>query len=478
MGLPVSDRDLCFTPATRLLALYRRRAVSPLEVTRAILARIARVNPVLNAYCTVAAEPALDAARRATAALGRRSARLGALHGVPVSIKDNAETKGIRTTWGSKVFERHVPDADALVVARLKAAGAIILGKTNLPEFAAGANTFNAVFGVTRNPWNPALTCAGSSGGAAVALATGLGPLAEGSDLGGSLRLPAAFCGVVGFRTSPGLVPVHPTALGWDSLSVQGPMARTVGDTALMLSAIAGADPRAPISYAVDPRAFLRAVRAPGVRGLRIAWGGGLGVTPVDAEVLALARAAGTVFRRLGARVEDAHPDLTGLDEVVRTTRGLSMAARHADKLAAWRGVLQDNLVRNIDEGLALGAAEIGRGERLRTELWHRARAFFERYDLILTPTAPVPPFPVEVAYPREIDGRPVAHYIAWAFLTYAFTILGVPAISVPCGFTRAGLPVGLQIAGRWRDEAGVLRAAAAFERAAPWADRYPPEPA
>src|SRR5204863_4552237 len=248
-------------------------AVSPLDLVQAVLARLERVNPRLNAYCTVAADPALEAAKKATAA-ARRRARLGPLHGVPVSIKDLTPTKGIRTTWGSKIFEHHVPDEDALVVARLKAAGAIVLGKTNTPEFGAGANTFNEVFGITRNPWNPALTPGGSTGGGAVALATGLGPLAQGTDLGGSLRLPAAFCGVVGFRTSPGLVPVWPATLAWDPWSVQGPMARTVADTALMLAAIAGPDPRAPLSYPVDTPTLTRAVRAPGIKGLRVAWGG------------------------------------------------------------------------------------------------------------------------------------------------------------------------------------------------------------
>src|SRR5438309_6253291 len=226
-------------PATKLVPLIARGAVSPLELVQAVLARLERVNPRLNAYCTVAAEPALEAAKKATAA-ARRRARLGPLHGVPVSIKDLTPTKGIRTTWGSKIFEHHVPEEDALYVARLKAAGAIVVGKTNTPEFGAGGNTFNAVFGATRNPWNPALTCGGSSGGAAVALATGMGPLAQGTDLGGSLRTPAAFCGVVGFRTTPGLILVYPADLGLDSLSVTGPMARTVGDVALMLSAMAG----------------------------------------------------------------------------------------------------------------------------------------------------------------------------------------------------------------------------------------------
>jgi len=472
----MTNEELCFTPATRLVALIRRRQVSPLEVTRAVLERIERVNPALNAYCTVAAEQAVAAAQRATRALTGRAA-LGPLHGVPVSIKDLTPTRGIRTTWGSKIFEDHVPEHDAIVVERLKAAGAIVIGKTNTPEFGAGANTFNAVFGATRNPWNPALTCGGSTGGGAVALATGMGPLAQGTDLGGSLRIPAAFCGVVGLRPSPGLVPAYPVPVAWDSYSVSGPMARTVADLALMLSVIAGPDPRSPISYPIDARTFTAAVRRPVLRGARIAWSPDLGITPVDHEIRRVAESATLVWRRLGAHVDEAHPDFTGLLDIVLASRGFSMVARHEDKLPKWREVMQENLVKNIEYGLGLRASDVGRAERARSELWERVRTFQERYDFIVTPTTAVGPFPVEIPYPREINGRPMANYIQWVLLTYAFTVVGLPAISVPCGVTREGLPVGLQIVGRWRDEASVLRAAAAFEQAAPWADRRPPVP-
>jgi len=467
--------DLCFTSASRLAALIRRRKVSPLEATQAVLAQIERVNPKVNAYCTVAAESALADARKATAALTRRRARMGVLHGVPVSIKDNTPTKGIRTTWGSKIHEHHEPTEDALIVERLRAAGAIVVGKTNTPEFAAGANTRNDVFGATRNPWNPALTCGGSTGGGAVALAMGMGPLAQGTDLGGSLRIPAAFCGVVGLRTSPGLVPVYPIALAWDSYGVQGPMARTVADIALMLAAIAGPDPRSPLSYFVDPRAFGRAVTRPSVRGLRIAWGGDLGLTPVDDEVLTIARAAMAVFRKLGARVTDDHPDFDGVRDVVRISRGARMVGLYEELLPKWRDVMQHNLVRNIEQGLQLTASDIARSERQRSVLWSRVREFCRHHDLIATPTAAVRPFPVETWYPTEINGRPMSDYTAWLMLTYAFTVVGLPAISIPCGFTRDGLPVGLQLAGRWRDEGTVLCAAAAFESAAPWHERRPP---
>ena len=471
----MSDRDLCFTPATELARLFRARKVSPLEVMQSVLARIDAVNPRVNAYVTVARDSALRAARQATRAL-RPGATLPALHGIPVSIKDLTPTKGIRTTWGSKVFEDHVPAEDSLVVARLKAAGAIVVGKTNTPEFGAGGNTYNAVFGATRNPWNLALTCGGSSGGAAVALACGMGPVAQGSDLGGSLRMPAAFCGVVGFRTTPGLVPVYPKDLAWDSLAVTGPMARTVGDVALMLSAMAGPDDRAPLSYDVDTRVFVGAVRRPSIRGWRVAWTPDLdGLIAVDPEVAGVAERAARVLGSLGARVRTASPSFAELNEIVLGTRGLSMAALHADKLPRWRDQMQKGLVWNIEQGLALTSREIGGAEKLRSILWERVRRFMESYELLVLPTVPVKPFPVEQPYPTEIGGKPLQNYIQWVALTYAISVVGLPAISVPAGFTRDGLPVGIQIVGRRRQEAAVLSAAAAFERAAPWADRIPP---
>jgi amidase len=358
----------------------------------------------------------------------------------------------------------------------LKAAGAIVVGKTNTPEFGAGGNTFNALFGATRNPWNPALTCGGSSGGAAVAVATGMGPIAEGSDLGGSLRTPAAFCGVVGFRTTPGLIPRYPRALVWDSLSVTGPIARTVGDVALMLYAVAGADERAPLSYEVDPSEFTRAVKAPSIKGWQVAWTPDLnGLLPVDEEVATVAQEALKVLRALGARIEAGCPDFSEVHQIVPGTRGLAMVALHADKLPRWRDKMQKELVRDIEQGLALSASDIGRAEMLRSELWHRLRSFMASRDLLVLPTVAVPPFPVEQPYPTQINGKPLNNYTQWLYLTYGISLTGLPAISVPCGFTRSGLPVGLQIVGRRGRDASVLRAAAAFEAAAPWAERVPP---
>jgi amidase len=470
------NRDLCFIPASQLVRLYHARKVSPLEVMRAVLARIDAVNPAVNAYVTVARDSALTLAGAATRALGRKGTTLPPLHGVPVSIKDLTATKGIRTTWGSVIYQDYVPDEDDLVVQRLKAAGAIIVGKTNTPEFGAGGSTFNAVFGATRNPWNTGLTSGGSSGGAAVAVATGMGPIAQGSDLGGSLRTPAAFCGVLGFRTTPGLVPSHPRTLVWDALGVTGPIARTVADVALMLSAIAGPDERAPLSYEVDTSQFTRAVKAPSIKGWRVAWTPDLGgLIPVDEEVASVASSTIRVLRGLGAKVQAACPDFSQVNDIVRGTRALTMVALHADKLPQWRDRMQKGLVQDIDQGLALTTQEIARSEVLRSVLWHRVRAFMATRDLLVLPTVAVSPFPVEQPYPTEINGEPLEHYTQWLFLTYAITMTGLPAISVPCGFTRSGIPVGLQIVGRRRQEAAVLRAAAAVEAAAPWADRIPP---
>ena len=471
----MSDRDLTFVPAAELVRLYRARRVSPLEVMQAVFARIDAVNPTVNAIVTVARDGALWHARRATAAL-KRSAPLPPLFGVPVAIKDVTPTAGIRTTQGSKLFEDHVPAEDALVVQRLRAAGAIVLGKTNTPEFAFGPNTVNTIFGATRNPWDLTRTAGGSSGGAAAALATGMCPLAEGTDLGGSLRGPASFCGVVGFRTTPGLIPRYPSALAWDSYSVEGPMARTVGDTALMLSVMAGPDDRAPLSYEVDARQFVTATRAASVKGWRVAWTVDLGgLVLVDDEVRAIFEQAVSAFRSLGARMEGACPDMSDVPEIVRLTRGQLMVARHADKLPEHRAVLQAGLVENTEAGLAQSPREIAEGELRRTRQWQRVRGFLETRDVWLTPTMAVPPFPIEHPHILEVNGKPVGKAMQRSHLTYAFSVLGLPAISIPCGFTRGGLPVGLQIVGKRRGEAAVLRAAAAFELAQPWADRRPP---
>jgi amidase len=471
-----NSRDLCFLPAAALARLYRARKVSPLEVMQAVLSRIDAVNPAVNAYVTVVRDSALAEARRASRLLSRKSLALPPLHGVPVSIKDLFATKGIRSTWGSLIYKDYVPDADDLVVQRLKAAGAIVVGKTNTPEFGAGGNTSNAVFGATRNPWNPALTPGGSSGGAAVAVATGMGPVALGSDLGGSLRVPAAFCGVVGFRTTPGLIPSHPRTLVWDTLGVIGPIARTVADTALALAVMAGPEDGDPLSYEVDTSQFTRAVNRPSIRGWRVAWTPDLdGLIPVDDEVRRVTQDALPVFRSLGANVEAACPAFSEVPDIIRGTRALTMVALHADRLPKWRESMQRELVLDTEHGLSLTTRDIARSEVLRSVLWQRVQTFMASRDLLVLPTVAALPFPVEQAYLTEINGRPLDQYFQWFSLTYGITLTGLPAISVPCGFTRYGLPVGLQIVGRRRQEVAVLQAAAAFEAAAPWSGRIPP---
>ena len=462
--------DLAFTDAAELVELYRRRDASPLEALDACLERIDAVDGVLNAYVTVDREGARDAAR-----LAADASVTGPLHGVPVGIKDLTETAGMRTTFGSTIYTDNVPDVDALLVERLRAAGAIILGKTNTPEFGAGANTFNAVFGPTRNPWDPALTCGGSSGGSAVALAAGMSPLCEGSDLGGSLRTPASFCGVVGFRTTPGLVPSWPDSLPFDGLAVTGPMSRSVADCALMLSVMAGPDDRAPLSYDVDTAAFTEAVLEPSVAGWRVAFTPDLdGLLPVDPEVAEICERAVRTLGTLGARIEHASPDFHDVRAIVRATRGLSMVVYHDDHYRDHAAALQSGLRGNIEQGLALTSPQIADGLRRRTALWEQVRGFMADRELLCVPTSPIMPFAVEQPFPTEIAGRAMEDYTEWLSLTYAITVTGLPVISLPVGFTAAGLPVGMQIVGRRRREVDVLRAAAALERELAL-DRRPP---
>lgn len=469
------EEELCFLPALKLRDLIRRKAVSPVEVIQTFLNRIERVNPTLNAYCTVVPELALQEAKKAELKIMKKRP-LGPLHGIPVSIKDVTLTAGIRTTFGSKIYENFIPDQDALVVERLKKAGAIILGKTNTPEFAAGGSTFNKVFGITRNPWNTNFNSGGSSGGAAAAIAAGLGPLAEGNDLGGSLRIPASFCGVVGLRPSPGRAPFVPNELCWDPFNVEGPIGRTVSDVALMLDVISGPDDRCPISLPEEKKGFLGAVKNLSIKGFRVAWGGNLNLTPVDPEVLDIAQSAAKLFLKLGCRLEERAPDLQGVKETALIYRGLRYVSLYQDRVEdpEFKSLVNPLVTGNVEQGLKFSIRDLARAERQRSDLWQRVKAFFDDTDLLLTPTVPIPPFPAETIFPTEVNGKPMENYIDWVMLTYAFSVLGLPAISVPCGWTKQGLPVGLQIVGRSHGEADLLKAAAAFERASPWSDKRP----
>ncbi len=450
--------DLSAREASRLL---HTGEVSPLDLINAALERIALVDPLVNAVPTLCAERARDHARRIMGG----TAPAGKLGGLPVVIKDLVEVAGVRTTMGSPIFADHVSAFSAWQVERIEAAGGIVLGKSNTPEFGAGANTFNEVFGATRNPWATALTCGGSSGGSAVALATGMAWLADGSDVGGSLRTPAAFCGIVGLRPSPGRVPQGPTALPFATLGVHGPMARDVRDVALFLDVMAGFDPRDPLSY--DPPAEPYAVaveRPPSLR--RVAFSPDLGgITPVDPEIAAICRDAARAFEAMGVQVEDAAPDLGNASEIFTVLRGAQFAAGMGPLLAAHRGAMKPEVVWNIEHGLGLTADEIGRAERERGLLQRRMAEFMAVYDLLLCPAAITPPFPVEQRYLAELRGHRFPTYIDWVAINYALTLTACPVLALPCGFTASGLPVGLQIVGPARSEARLLAAAAMLER-------------
>ena len=467
------DNEICWMSAVELAAAIRARRLSPVEVTRAVLARIEAVNPTLNAYCTVVPERALAQARAAEAAVGR-GGELGTLHGVPLSFKDLTATAGIRTTMGSRIFENWVPDVDALVVERTQRAGGVVLGKTNTPEFGCKGVTDNPVFGHTRNPWNRDLIAGGSSGGAAAAVAAGLGPLAEGSDLAGSIRIPASVCGVVGLKPSLGRVPRWPALNGWTGFSHVGPIARTVADAALALSVWAGPDDRDPSSLPATGEDFARAIDG-GAQGLRVAWSPDLGGAPVDPEVRRITEAAAKAFVDLGCRVEEAHPALGDVLTLFMDLTAPMRAAAMAPYLPQWREQLDPMLRLRLDRAESMSAVEWERATHRRTTLWQHVRQFFERYDVLLTPTTSVPAFPIGQAFPAAIDGRALSNQLEWFPFTYPFAITGQPAISVPAGFTGDGLPVGLQIVGRRFADATVLRVAAAFEAARPWAHRRPP---
>ena len=469
----MSQRELCFLEATELVRRMRAKEVSCVEIMEAHLAQIERINPRVNAIVTLLPERALAGARAADTALARGEP-LGALHGLPIAHKDLVPTQGIRTTYGSPIYKDHIPDADALIVQRLKQAGAITIGKTNTPEFGAGAQTFNEVFGETLNPYDLTKTCGGSSGGAAVALACGMLPIADGSDTGGSLRLPASFCNVVGFRPAPGRVPVWPSDIGWWSISVQGPMARTVHDTALMLSAIAGPDTRQPISIAESGERF-RAPLSRDFTGVRVAWSADCGGVPMDPRVIAVLAGQRQVFESLGCVVEDACPDFTDAEEIFLTWRAWRMELRFGKMLETHRHLMKDTLIWNTQEGQKLTGPQLGRAEVKRTELYHRMRLFMERYPFFLCPVAQVPPFDVKERWVREINGMPMHNYIDWNRSTWYLTITGHPCLSVPAGFTDDGLPVGLQIVGRHQDDFGVLQLAHAFEQATAAWKRRPP---
>ena len=466
--------DLCDLTACELAAHLREGRVSAREVMRAHLARIDQVNPTVNAIVTLLPESALKAADAADAARARGD-DIGPLHGLPIAHKDLFVTAGIRTTFGSLAFKDHVPDETALIVERERRAGAITIGKTNTPELGAGSQTFNEVFGATRNPYDRTKTCGGSSGGAAAALATGMLPIADGSDLGGSLRNPASFCNVVGLRPSPGRVPRWPSPAPWFAFNVHGPMARTVGDVALLLDAIAGPDALAPLSLGVPVAQFTGALERD-FDGVHVAWSPDLGGLPVERAVTeVLARQRGT-FEALGCLTDEAHPDLRDADEIFTTWRAWFYELAFGSLLDRHRSLLKDTVVWNIEAGRALGGPQLADAERKRAALYHRVRQFTARYAFLVLPVSQVAPFDVEQPYVTRINDEPLPTYLDWMKSCYQISVTGLPAVSVPCGFTDNGLPVGLQIVGRPFDDLGVLQLAHAFEQATGFWKHRPPK--
>jgi amidase len=476
----VSDRsaarsaasELCFTSARRLAALLAGGELSAVEVMSAFLDQIDRVNGAVNAIPTLRPRAELIAEAEAADDRRARGTVIGPLHGLPIAIKDLSLTRGIRTTFGSRIYRSFVPTSDELYVERVKRAGAIVIGKTNTPEFGAGSQTFNAVFGATGNPYDLTKTCGGSSGGAAAALACGMLPLADGTDLGGSLRNPASFCNVVGFRPSPGVVPRLHVAES-DTLGVHGPLARSVGDLAWLLAVMAGPDPRDPRSLAAAGSDFTGSLERD-FRGVRIAWSENLGRYPVEPVVTAVCNSARQVFADLGCESDAAEPDFAGVDEIFQTLRAAGYATSLGRDLERNRELLKDTVIWNIERGLALSADDVARAVRAKLVLERRVDEFLTRYEFLALPVVQVAPFPVDVEWVREIDGVPMSTYVDWMATCYAVSCTGLPAISVPCGFTPDGLPVGLQIVGRRGCDRSVLEVAAAFERATRFAERRP----
>ena len=466
----MTETDLCYLSALQLRDLYQKGEVSPVEVTEAILRRMDQLNPSLNAFITTTPELALKGARASEKAY-QTDESPPPLAGIPTSIKDLVAMTGFRTTRGSWRYRDSVSDFDAPIMDRFHAAGAVIIGKTNLPEFGWKGDSTNRIIGSTHNPWQHGRTAGGSSGGGTAALAAGLGPLAQGSDGAGSIRIPTSFCGVYGLKPSWGIIPQYPPS-AVELFSHLGPMTRTVADSALMLRVMAGADPRDRLSIPTDTD-YLADLEGD-IAGLRVAWSPDLGYALVDPEVREIVTKAALRFEELGCHVEEAHPNLEDpWESIVHVIWASAFAGLHLHDLDAVRDQIDPGLVRVIEQGLELTGAEVAIAYAKRNDYYHAWREFMEQYDLVLTPTLPVTAFPAGDDHPGQIDGQPTT-YLSWTAFTYPFNITGQPAASVPCGFDHNGLPVGLQIVGRWRDDVTVLRASAAFETLAPWADKRP----
>jgi len=464
---------LCFLSAVEMAQLIRTRKVSAREALAAHLQQIERVNPKVNAMETLVPELAAAAAAKADEMLARGES-LGPLHGLPVAHKDLMETRGIRTTFGSPLYANFIPTEDDLVVERMRLAGAITIGKTNAPEFGAGSQTFNKVFGATHNPYDLTKTCGGSSGGAAVALACGFTPVATGSDTGGSLRNPAAFCNVVGFRPSIGRVPSPKAAFGWSTLSTAGCLGRSVADLALALSTIAGPDSRTPLSINEGGELFARPLGR-SFKGVRVAWFKDLGGVPFDPRVRAVVDGQRATFESLGCIVEQSEPDFAPAEVAFRVLRAWNSANASGARLREHPDAFKDTLKAEIEEGLRLSGSDIARAETAHTQIWRQFQAFLQTHEYFVLPTTQLPPFSIDTPYPTEIAGVKFDNYIDWMKSCWYISATGNPAASVPAGFTPEGLPVGIQIVGRNKEDFAVLQLAHAFEQATGFGKKRPP---
>jgi len=464
--------SVCFMSAVEMARLIRAKKLSAREALAMHLTQIERVNPKVNAIVTLVPELAAAAAAKADEALARGE-RLGPLHGLPVAHKDLLDTRGIRTTFGSPLYKDNVPTEDDIVVERMRRAGAITIGKTNTPEFGSGSQTFNTVFGATNNPYDLTKTCGGSSGGAAVALACGLVPVASGSDTGGSLRNPAAFCNVVGFRPSPGRVPNPRAAFAWWTLSTAGCLGRSVADLALALSTIAGPDSRAPLSINEPGERFARPLNRD-FKGVRVAWYKDLGGVPFDPRVRAVVDAHRKTFESLGCIVDQAEPDFAPAEVAFRVLRAWNTANSYGERFRAHPEAFKDTLTGEIEEGLRLTGTDVARAEAAHGQVWRRFQAFLETYEYFVLPTTQLPPFDVNTPYPKEIAGAKFENYIDWMKSCWYISATGNPAASVPAGFTLEGLPVGIQIVGRAKEDFSVLQLAHAFGQMTGFGKQHP----
>jgi amidase len=455
-----SSSDLIARTACDIVDDLKRGEITPLDLLDALEARIAEVDPKVNALPTLSFDRARDHARKLMA---KPVAERGILAGMPIPIKDLVEVEGVRTTWGSPIHANHIPTRSAWQVQNLEKEGAIVYAKSATPEFGAGANTFNEVFGATLNPWNRTRSAAGSSGGAGVALATGMAWVAQGSDTGGSLRNPASFCGVVGLRPSRGRVARDPGVLADSLLGVDGPMARNIADTGLLLDAMCGENPADPLSLPRMPYSYRDHASRP-KKPRRVAFSADLGITPVDPEVAAICRAAADRLAADGVIVEEAHPDLSEAHNCFQVLRAFAFAAGFGERLRKHPGQMKPEMVWNVEKGLNQPMADVFEAYAQRTELIKRTVAFFDTYDLLLTPATIVAPFPVEERYVESCAGHKFETYIDWLAIAYGITLTTAPALSMPCGFTKEKLPVGLQVVAMPRAEHDLLAGAAYIE--------------